>query len=71
MPWNRWPPRDHALICLLGLNGLRVSETCALHIEDLGHHKGQRTAYLTRKGGKVQTVPDVPSHRLGRQHRHR
>lgn len=50
-------PRDHALICLLGLNGLRVSETCALQIEELGHHKGQRTAYLTRKGGKVQTVP--------------
>jgi integrase len=50
-------PRDHALICLLGLNGLRVSETCALQIEELGHHKGQRTAYLNRKGGKVQTVP--------------
>lgn len=50
-------PRDHALICLLGLNGLRVSETCALQIQELGHHKGQRTAYLTRKGGKVQTVP--------------
>jgi site-specific recombinase XerD len=51
------PPRDHALICLLGLNGLRVSETCALDIDDLGHHKGQRTAYLSRKGGKVQTIP--------------
>ena len=34
-----------------------VSETCALQIEELGHHKGQRTAHLTRKGGKVQTVP--------------
>lgn len=50
-------PRDHALICLLGLNGLRVSETCALDVGDLGHHKGQRTALLTRKGGKVQTIP--------------
>lgn len=39
------PPRDHALICLLGLNGLRVSETRALQISDLGHHKGQRTAW--------------------------
>ena len=51
------PARDHALICLLGLNGLRVSETCALDIDDLGHHRGQRTAYLTRKGGKIQTIP--------------
>lgn len=50
-------PRAHALICLLGLNGLRVSETCNLDIEDLGHHKGQRTAQLLRKGGKTQTVP--------------
>ena len=51
------PARDHALICLLGLNGLRVSETCALDIDDLGHHRGQRTAQLLRKGGKVQTIP--------------
>jgi integrase/recombinase XerD len=51
------PARDHALICLLGLNGLRVSETCALDIDDLGHHRGQRAAFLTRKGGKLQTIP--------------
>lgn len=50
-------PCAHALVCLLGLNGLRVSETCALNVEDLGHHKGQRTARLHRKGGKTQTVP--------------
>jgi integrase/recombinase XerD len=49
--------RAHALICLLGLNGLRVSETCNLDIEDLGSHRGQRTAQLLRKGGKTQTVP--------------
>jgi len=50
-------PRDHALIWLLGLNGLRVSEACALQISDLGHHKGQRIAQLVRRGGKTQTVP--------------
>jgi integrase/recombinase XerD len=50
-------PREHALVCLLGLNGLRVSETCALDISHLGYHKGQRTAHLTRKGGKTQTIP--------------
>jgi integrase/recombinase XerD len=50
-------PRAHALVCLLGLNGLRVSETCNLDIEDLGSHRGQRTAHLVRKGGKAQTVP--------------
>jgi integrase/recombinase XerD len=50
-------PRAHALVCLLGLNGLRVSETCNLDIEDLGSHRGQRSAHLVRKGGKAQTVP--------------
>jgi len=30
------PVREHALICLLGLNGLRVSEATGIDIEDLG-----------------------------------
>lgn len=32
-------PRDHALVCLLGLNGLRVSEACSLSIDDLGLYR--------------------------------
>lgn len=51
------PPRDHALVCLLGLNGLRISEACGIDIEHLGRFKGQRTARITRKGSKVQEIP--------------
>jgi integrase/recombinase XerD len=52
--------RDHLLICLLGLNGLRVSEACGINIEDLGRHHGARTVKILRKGGKTQVVPLAP-----------
>lgn len=51
------PPRDHALICLLGFNGLRVSEATGIDIEDLGRWRGQRTVRVVRKGGKEQVLP--------------
>jgi integrase len=51
------PPRDHALISLLALNGLRVSEAAGADIEHLGLERGHRTLTVTRKGGKVVTVP--------------
>lgn len=53
-------PRDHALICLLGLNGMRVSEALGIDIEHLGRYHGQRTVKIRRKGGKVQTLPLAP-----------
>jgi integrase len=31
---------DHALACLLGLLGLRVSEACSINIEDLSTERG-------------------------------
>ena len=52
--------RDHALICLLALNGLRVSEALGADIEDLGLERGHRTLTILRKGGKVVTVPLAP-----------
>ena len=54
------PPRDHALICLLGLNGMRVSEACGIDVDDIGRHQGQRTVKILRKRGKVQVVPLAP-----------
>ena len=36
-------PRDHAVACLLGLLGLRVSEACNIDIEDLSTERGHRT----------------------------
>jgi integrase/recombinase XerD len=53
-------PRDHALISLLALNGLRVSEATGADIEHLGLERGHRTLTVTRKGGKVVTVPLAP-----------
>jgi phosphohistidine swiveling domain-containing protein len=52
--------RDHALISLLALNGLRVSEAIGADVEDLGLERGHRTLTIVRKGGKVVTVPLAP-----------
>jgi integrase/recombinase XerD len=54
------PPAEHALISLLALNGLRVSEATGTDIQHLGLERGHRTLVITRKGGKVVTVPLAP-----------
>ena len=54
------PPAEHALISLLALNGLRVSEATRADIEHLGLERGHRTLTITRKGGKVVTIPLAP-----------
>jgi site-specific recombinase XerD len=51
---------DHALLSLLALNGLRVSEATGADIENLGTERGHRTLVITRKGGKVVTIPLAP-----------
>jgi integrase/recombinase XerD len=53
-------PAEHALISLLALNGLRVSEATGADIEALGIERGHRTLVITRKGGKVVTIPLAP-----------
>ena len=60
------PPAGHALISLLALNGLRVSEATGADIEHLGLERGHRTLVITRKGGKVVTVPLAPRTAPGR-----
>jgi len=54
------PPAEHALISLLALNGLRVSEATGASIPDLGVERGHRTLVITRKGGKIVTIPLAP-----------
>src|SRR5258705_8170295 len=54
------PPPGHALISLLALNGLRVSEAAGADIEQLGLDRGHRMLTITRKGGKVVTIPLAP-----------
>jgi integrase/recombinase XerD len=52
--------RDHALISLLALNGLRVSEATGADIEALGLERGHRTLTILRKGHKIVTIPLAP-----------
>jgi integrase/recombinase XerD len=55
---------EHALISLLALNGLRVSEATGTDIEAMGIGRGHRTLVTTRKGGKVR---HHPARRAGRR----
>src|SRR5690349_23095647 len=48
-------PIEHALISVLALNGLRVSEATGADTGHLGLERGHRTLVITRKGGKVVT----------------
>jgi integrase/recombinase XerD len=54
------PPTEHALISLLALNGLRVSEATGADVQALGIERGHRTLVIIRKGGKVVTIPLAP-----------
>ena len=51
-------PSDAALISLMGMLGLRVSEACAVKIEDYQDiERGHRVLRLVGKGGKPATIP--------------
>jgi integrase/recombinase XerD len=52
--------RDHALACLLALNGLRVSEAIGTDVDDLGLERGHHTLRIVRKGGNTVIVPLAP-----------
>lgn len=50
-------PTTHAMVCLLGLNGLRIGECLSANVEDLSMQRGYRTLTLPhRKGSKVATL---------------
>ncbi len=53
-------PAEHALVSLLALNGLRVSEAIGADIDALGIERGHRTLTICRKGGKIVTIPLAP-----------
>jgi len=54
-------PFDFALVCLLGLLGLRIFETVGANIGDLGEEHGHRVLRVRGKGGKVVLVPLPPA----------
>jgi site-specific recombinase XerD len=53
-------PRSAALVALLVLGGLRVSEALGADIADLGHDHGHRTLTIRAKGGVETKVPLAP-----------
>jgi integrase/recombinase XerD len=53
-------PRDHALMSLLAMNGLRISETLGVDIDDVDIDRGHRTLRVLRKGGRQVTIPLAP-----------
>ena len=50
-------PNDHALVCLLGMLGLRVSEACAADISDLRYESGYELLHVLGKGAKPADIP--------------
>lgn len=57
---ERARPNEYALVALLGLNGLRVSEACNARITDLGMERGHRTLKIVGKGNKPALIPLAP-----------
>ncbi|QPX61737.1 tyrosine integrase [Gordonia phage Bunker] len=55
-------PADHALIVLMGMCGLRVSEACGLDVTDCNEiAKAHRCVRFVGKGGKPALVPMPPA----------
>ncbi len=52
---------DFALVCMLGLLGLRIFEACGANIADLGEEHGHRVLKVRGKGGKVVLTPLPPA----------
>jgi site-specific recombinase XerD len=53
-------PRDYALITLLLLNGLRISEALDANIETISSERGHHTMVIKGKGSKIATIPLAP-----------
>jgi len=54
-------PGDFALVCLLGLLGLRIFEATSLDITNLGEEHGHRVLRVIGKGHKIVLVPMPPA----------
>ena len=62
-------PREHAVITLLMLSGLRCHEALLADVDDLGVERGHKTLDVVRKGGKKQRIPlDLETHAAVRAH---
>jgi len=52
---------DFALVCFLGLLGLRIFEACGADVTDLGEEHGHRVLRVVGKGGRITLVPLPPA----------
>jgi integrase/recombinase XerD len=52
---------DFALVCLLGLLGLRIFEATGVNVTDLGEEHGRRVLRVAGKGGKTVLTPLPPA----------
>jgi len=50
-------PVDHALVCLLGMLGLRVGEACNADITDIRYESGYELLHVIGKGAKPADIP--------------
>ena len=57
---------DFALVCLLGLLGLRIFEATGLDVSDLGEEHGHRVVRVVGKGHKIVLVPHAARGRPSR-----
>jgi integrase len=53
-------PCEYALVALLALNGLRVSEALGIDIQAIGMQRGHRTVPIMGKGDKPAIIPLAP-----------
>jgi integrase/recombinase XerD len=53
----KYAPNDHALVCLLGMLGLRVSEACPVDIADIRYAAGYELLHVLGKGAKPADIP--------------
>jgi len=50
-------PNDHALVCMLGMLGLRASEACAADIGYIRYESGYELLHVLGKGAKPADIP--------------
>jgi integrase/recombinase XerD len=50
-------PSSHALVAMLGMLGLRVSEACGAHVTDLHYESGYELLSIMGKGSKPAQIP--------------
>jgi integrase/recombinase XerD len=62
-------PKEHAIISLFGMSGLRIAELCSLNIEGMFVHAGHDVLSFIGKGKKPAEVPmPIPVSRAVRQY---